>query len=196
MTAVPARARTIAVLAIVAGGGGALIASTQPWLDVVVTDAHASLWVTGSDAMALLAPLSLAALALGLALALVGRVFRYVFAVLALILGLGLIVGTAAVAVGIPVDAYAAAVTETTGLSGADTVRDAVTGITVTGWPVLAVFGGCAVVAGGAWTLTTAHLWPVGGRRYAPDAESPVGSRSHDAVDDWDDLSRGEDPTA
>ena len=54
--------------------------------------------------------------------------------------------------------------------------------------------------AAGAFTLATAHRWRGAGRRYRTDAPSAVPaaqatSRPHDAIDDWDDLSRGEDPT-
>ena len=57
----------------------------------------------------------------------------------------------------------------------------------------------------GVFVLATAHAWSRTGRRYRTDeVERPAaasGSRPHDAagsraIDDWDDLSRGEDPTA
>lgn len=192
------RARTLSVLAILLGGALALISSTQTWLSVTlvqVTDEP--LAVPGADAVALLAPLSLAALALGLALSIVGTVLRYVFGVLAVAIGLALIVSCARIAAEVPVDAVAAAVTTATGLSGTETVARLVAAITETPWPWITVSAGALVAVGGGFTLATAHRWRGAGRRYRTDPAAAVasGSRPHDAIDSWDDLSRGDDPT-
>ena len=51
----------------------------------------------------------------------------------------------------------------------------------------------------GTVTLVTAHRWRAGGRRYQRDATpagAATGSRPHDAIDSWDDLTHGADPTA
>lgn len=82
------RSRLLCVLAIIVGGAIALIGSTQTWLTVTLNaGAVEPLDVPGASALPLLAPLSLAALALGLALTVVGRVLRYVFGVLATVIG-------------------------------------------------------------------------------------------------------------
>ncbi len=60
------RARSTAVLAMLAAGALGVIASTQTWIDVTLDDgAQQTLAVAGADALPVLTPLSLAALALG-----------------------------------------------------------------------------------------------------------------------------------
>ncbi|RKS89506.1 tryptophan-associated transmembrane protein [Microbacterium sp. AG790] len=201
-----ARARSYAVLAIIAGGALAIISSTQTWLDVALdAGATASLTVAGAKAFTLLAPLSLAALALGLALTVVGRVLRYAFGAVAVVIGATLLVGAARVAIEHPVDAVAAAVTTATGLSGTEAIAGLVAGIASTPWPWLTVAAGALIGAGGILTLATSHRWRGSGRRYRTDAASAsttpaasaaAASRPHDAIDSWDDLSHGDDPTA
>lgn len=193
------RARTIAVLAILVGGALALVSSTQTWLTVsLVQIQDERLAVAGADAVALLAPLSLAALALGLALSIVGTVLRYVFGVLAVAIGAAVLVLSARLAVEVPVDAVAAAVTTATGLSGTETITRLIASIGETPWPWLTAVAGALVAVGGGFTLATAHRWSGAGRRFRTGtAPTPAaGSRPHDAIDSWDDLSRGDDPTA
>jgi len=201
------RFRSLSVLAILIGGGVALIASTQTWLDVTLRGTTGGpLPVPGASALPLLAPLSLAALALGLALSIIGVVLRYAFGILAVAIGVVLATGAIRIAVDTPVDAVATPVTETTGLAGLEAIRALVEDITATPWPALTAVAAVAVVAGGVLTVATAHRWSGAGRRYRTDAPAtgatPAsagaagGSRPHDAIDSWDDLSRGDDPTA
>jgi len=194
------RARLLAVLASLVAGGAAVISSTQTWLDVTLDDGAAHvLAVPGAAAVPVLAPLGLAALALGLALTIVGRVLRYIFGAIAVAIGVLLLTLSWPVAVDPPVTAVAATVTETTGLSGTAAVSALVAGITVTPWPWVTVAAAVVLVLGGIWTLVSAHRWKGSGRRYRTDAavaSGPAASRPHDAIDSWDDLSRGTDPTA
>lgn len=196
------RARLLSVLAILAAGAVGVMSSTQVWLDVMLADgATEPLSVTGADAVALLTPLSLAALALGAALSIVGPVLRYAFGVLTLALGASLLALTWRVAVDPPVDAVTSAVTASTGITGAAAVADLVVSITATPWPAITLVAWVVLLAAGAFVLATARAWGSADRRYrteAPQAEptrGAGGSRPHDAVDSWDELSRGEDPT-
>lgn len=200
------RTRTLAVLAIVLGGAIGIVSSTQPWLQVTLAGGgHPVLPVPGASAVAVLAPLSLAALALGLALSIVGVALRYAFALLALAIGGALSIAAARIATQHPLDAVAATVTEATGLSGIAAIEDLVSTVAGTAWPWLALVGGALVVAGGVVTLVTARSWRTASGRYraTPAAESagPAGPRphdavTHDAIESWDGLSRGDDPTA
>ncbi|MFT4214716.1 MAG: Trp biosynthesis-associated membrane protein [Microbacterium sp.] len=198
-----ARARTIAVLAIVAGGAVSVISSTQTWLDVTLeAGATTSLAVPGATAFPLLAPLSLAALALGLALTVAGRVLRYVFGVIAVAIGSTLLFAAARIGFAVPLDAAASAVTEATGLAGDAALAQLVDALVPTPWPFVASVAGLAVAVGGLLTLASGHAWRSAGRRYRTDAV-PAGTapRPHDslrdrAIDSWDDLSHGDDPTA
>jgi len=194
------RARLLAVLAIVVAGGTAVISSTQTWLDVTLTGtAGDALAVPGTAAVPVLAPLGLAALALGLALTIVGRVLRYVFAVVAVAIGGLLLTLTWPVASDPPVTAVASTVTEVTGLSGTEAVSALVAQIAATPWPWVTLIAAAVLSLGGVWTVVSGHRWKSAGRRYRTDAAStagPASSRPHDAIDSWDDLSRGTDPTA
>ncbi len=193
------RLRTLSVLLILVGAAVALIGSTQTWVDVVLRGgAFEPLHVAGASVVPLLAPLSLAALALCLALTIVGPVLRYVFGALGVVIGAGLAAGAWRIVAETPVDAVASAVTEATGLAGAATVGGLIDSMTLTPWPVLTLAAAVMVIAGGALTLITAHRWPGAGRRFrtSPTTAAATGSRPHDAIDSWDDLSRGEDPTA
>ncbi|BDV30561.1 Trp biosynthesis-associated membrane protein [Microbacterium terricola] len=197
-----ARARSLAVIALVAVGALGVISSTQTWLTVTLSDgAQHELTVPGASAIPVLAPLSLAVLALGAALSIVGRVLAHVFGALAVVLGGVLAVLTWQVAFQQPIGAVTSVVTEATGIAGADAVGELVAGIVPTPWPAVTLVGWVVLVAAGVLIVATAHRWRRGGRRYRTDApaEAPAaasGSRPHDAIDDWDDLSRGDDPTA
>lgn len=190
------RGRSTAVVAFLLAGAVGIISSTQTWLSVVRADAGEPILVPGADALALLAPLSLAVLALGAALALVGRALRYVFGTLALLAGALLTWWTAEIVFTAPVSAVAATVTETTGLAGGTAVSDVIASITPTFWPAMALAGWVLLIVASVFTLLTANRWKSGGKRFRTDAtahseaEGPV-----DSIDSWDDLSRGTDPT-
>lgn len=200
------RARTLAVVAAVLGGGLAVIGSTQPWLEATLRDgARAVLPVPGTAALPLLTPLGLAALALGLALSIVGPVLRYLFGAIGILIGGALAWESVRVAVTTPPAAVVTVVADATGLSGVAAVETLVESITATAWPWIAALGAVLVFAGGVLTLATARSWGGSDRRYRTDAAGPAsvagaaGSRPHDAhdpIDSWDDLSRGSDPTA
>ena len=194
------RARLIAVVALVACGAVLVISSTQTWLTVVLDDgaAHA-LEVPGASAIPVLAPLGLAVLALGGALSIVGPVLRYAFGGLTVLIAGVLGWLTAQVALSHPIGAVASTVTEATGITGEGAVSELVSSITATAWPAVTLVATFALLVAGVFTLATAHTWRGSGRRYrtedGPQPAAAAGSRPHDAIDSWDDLSRGEDPT-
>lgn len=191
------RGRLLAVLAIVFGGALAIISSTQTWMDVALrAGATDPVPVPGAAAVTLLAPLSLAALALGLALTVVGRVLRYAFGAIAVFIAVALCVQALRVGFTLPIDAIAGTVTTTTGLTGNGAVASLVVSITPTVWPYLTGIAGAIIGLGGVLTLATGHAWASGGRRYQTADGAAPASRPHDAIDSWDDLSRGDDPTS
>lgn len=198
-----ARARLFAVLATVLAGAIGVISSTQTWLVVTLDDgAGAQLAVPGASAIPVLAPLSLAVLALGGALSIVGLVLRFIFGVLTIAIATTLGVLTAQVVIAPPTAAVTATVTTSTGITGVEAVAELVLRIDQTPWPVLTLVAWVVLLAAGLFTLATARRWRGTGRRYRTDAAPPVAptagaaaSRPHDAIDSWDDLSRGDDPT-
>ena len=195
------RARLLAVVTTVACGALGVISSTQTWLAVVLDDGAAhTLEVSGAAAIPILTPLSLAVLALGAALSIVGLVLRYLFGGLSIVIGAVLTWQTARVAIEHPIGAYASVVTDATGIAGDASVAQLVASVSATAWPVVTLAAWAVLVLAGAFTLATARGWAGTGRRFRTDDTArragAAGSRPHDAIDDWDDLSRGEDPTA
>jgi hypothetical protein len=192
------RARLIAVALTVLAGAITVIASTQTWLAVTLADgSNEQLEVAGAAAVPVLAPLGLATLALGGALSIVGTVLRYVLGVLGVAIAATLAALAARIASTAPVDAVAGTVTTATGIAGTDAVADLVSSIGVTAWPVLTLVAQIVLAVAAVFTLATAHAWRTGaGRRYRTEVQAPPATARQDAVDSWDDLSRGDDPTA
>lgn len=188
------RARLLAVLGVLAGGALGVIGSTQTWLIATLRDG-AELTVPGAAAIPVLTPLSLAVLALGGALALVGRAARWVLSAVAVAIGAVLVWQIAALLADAPVAAVSGTVTEATGISGVAAVGELVAVIDTTPWSTVGLAGAALIVAAGAAALATGHRWHSAGRRYVTEHASRPGDGPLDAVDSWDDLSRGDDPT-
>ncbi|MFD6699132.1 MULTISPECIES: Trp biosynthesis-associated membrane protein [unclassified Microbacterium] len=187
------RAKSSSLLLILLAGGIGILSSTQTWLTVTRADGGEALDVAGNAALPVVAPLSLTALALCAAIALVGPVLRRVFAAIAVAVGALMLVLTTRILFQHPLDAVSPALTKATGLAGNTALAAIVDGIAVTAWPWAALVGWILLVLGGGLALATAGRWRSGGRRYrtAPTPhDGPV-----DAVESWDDLSRGTDPT-
>ena len=191
------------VLAVIVASGIALLAWTQVWATVrLAADGTTQqvLDVSGSIAAPGLTALALAGLALAGALTIAGVVIRIILGLLEVLLGVSVIL-SAALAVFDPVGASAAAVTAATGLAGADSTRAAVSGAALTFWPFLALAAGLLMVIVGLLVCITAKRWPGPTKRYDTTRFEPVTdaatgqTRPRDAVDDWDGLTRGDDPT-
>lgn len=203
------RMKLPAIVATIVGAGLALLSWSQTWFEVELADAAASstgdvIAVPGSVASPALAALGLAGLALVAALAIAGPVLRMVLGVLEAVLG-GCVLLAAGLSAGDPIGAVSPAVTDATGVSGSGPTAELVAASVPTAWPAAAFLGGILLVAAGVVVLATGLRWPASSRRYrtarlveADAASSAVrGGRaaSDRAVDDWDELSRGDDPT-
>jgi uncharacterized membrane protein (TIGR02234 family) len=198
-----ARMKLPAILGILVGSGLALLSWSQTWFTAVLVDgasssASATLEVGGPAASPALSALALAGLALAGALAIAGPVIRIVLGLLSAVLG-GCIVLAASLSIADPVAAVSSSVAEATGVAGAASTAALVAEVTASPWPAVAVAGGILVMLAGLAVLVTARAWPTsrrygGGARVEADggAEAPPSDR---AVDAWDDLSRGDDPT-
>lgn len=200
-----ARMKLPAIVGSVVGSGLALLAWSQTWFDLVLASgagAHVNaevIPVPGSVASPALAALGLAGLALAAALALAGPAIRVVLGVLEVVLG-GCLVLAASLALADPVVAVSASVTEATGVAGDGPTADLVGTAVATLWPVVAIVGGVLVLAAGVLVLATGTRWPVSSRRYRSGLEPADAARggrgaSERAINDWDELSRGDDPT-
>ncbi|BDZ52970.1 Trp biosynthesis-associated membrane protein [Agromyces marinus] len=197
------RVKLASIVGILLGSGLALLAWSQPWFEVVLASgatsaAGTSLSVTGQVAAPALSALALAGLALGGALTIAGPLIRVVLGLLGAVLG-GCIVLAASVAIADPIAAVSASVAEATGVAGGDPTAELVAQANASAWPAVAVAGGAIVVLAAVWALVTARSWPAsrrhGGVRLAADGRGGAAGVSDRAVDDWDDLSRGDDPT-
>ncbi|KRF31298.1 Trp biosynthesis-associated membrane protein [Yonghaparkia sp. Soil809] len=194
----PRRVRALALLAPLVVAALTLLAWTQPWVDAVL-DGDRSVTAAGDVAAPALPALALAALALVAALALSGPVFRVVLGILLALLS-SAILTSAAIALGDPVGAASAAVTELSGVDGEESVRAIVEAAVLTVWPPVALLAGIVGILAGVGVAATARRWPDRVRKYdavrASPAEDPASEGRADRLDAWDALSDGRDPTA
>ena len=213
----PARIRSSVVLAGLVFSGLAFVAWTQSWLAVVFVDGT-SVEVPGDAAAPGLAALSLAALALFASLTIAGPRVRAILAVLAI--GIGALVAGSGIGVLVnPISAAASTVTRVTGVAGANSVNSLVASIVATPWGVVAIAAGACLILTGTAILLTGWRWPRATRKYGAQGSESVGrakatsdvqisstnvSQQSDlnenvafrsSIDDWDSLSKGDDPT-
>ncbi|AZS40543.1 hypothetical protein CVS54_01877 [Microbacterium oxydans] len=189
------RGRALSVSGFLLAGAIGIISSTQTWLTVERADAGEAILVPGASALVLLAPLSLAVLALGAALSIAGKPVRLVFGVLAAATAVFLGWSTLQLLLSEPFDAVGATVTEVTGLAGGMAIHEVVASIVPSAWPYIALVGWAILLAASVVVLTTWRGWKAGGRRYRTDRVDVPHDGPVDAVDSWDELSRGTDPT-
>lgn len=190
------RLKGILIVVTLAASGIALMTWTQSWFSLTFTqETHAgsSVDVPGEAAGPAVAALGLAGLALGGALAIAGRVLRVVFGVLEILIGASLIT-SAIVALSDPPAASAKTITEFTGVAGTEAAHDLVASSSATAWPIVAVAAGLLLAILGVAVAATSRRWPESGRKFDSPATEAHG-QTQDAVDSWDELSRGEDPT-
>lgn len=205
------RLKLLTIVVVVIGAGVGLAGATQTWFTVTLTKAAghtAPVIVSGADASPALTALSLAALALALAFAIAGRVARVIIGVIGVILG----ATVAFAAAGDPTRSTGVrdAISTATGITGNASVRALIGSVAASAWPALAIIAGILIGLGSIAALVTGGRWPGGSRRYdtvrfedadgqasaAPAKKKPEARPGDGAVDDWDELTRGEDPTA
>lgn len=193
------RSRRLAVLLVLAGALAALLSGTQRWVGAAVRDVPGTDTVSaaGGSVAAGVPALALVALAGAVVLLTAGPVARTLAAILLLAAGPGITV-LAVLVLADPAAALAPALTAATGTRGG-VARD----VAVTAWPVLAAVAGALVAAGAAVALARGRFWPGPSRRYERDgapsgaaAASTPAPTTRNELDDWNALSRGEDPTA
>ncbi|GAB3125681.1 Trp biosynthesis-associated membrane protein [Glaciibacter psychrotolerans] len=219
------RLKLLHILTIIVASALALLAWTQTWVVVTLSTQAGSdllLNVDGSVAAPALTALALAGLALAGALTIAGTIIRIILGFLEALLGFS--VGLAVFeAVTDPAAASSAAVTAATGIAGHESVVAGVSSADLTFWPYLALVAAALMLVTGVSVIITVGRWPGPTTRYqavrlepvpaTPDAPRAAATAAdadaetaaavdavdhpsgHDSVGDWDDLSRGEDPT-
>ena len=180
----------VAVLAALAVFG----TTTQTWIHVSFEQEQvqqANLSIPGSKAAVAVSALALVALAGALATSIAGRVARIITSAIVLLGAAGII----AVVVGVLADPSGAAMAEVGKATG---VVGVASNATTTWFPVAAVAASAVLAAAAALILWVGRGWNV---RTKYDAAPSSASRSAssgpvDEIDSWDQLSRGDDPTA
>lgn len=187
------RGRAVAFVVLL---GGALFALTLPvWArgDAATPVGSEAVAVSGSVAVPGVASAALVVLVSGLVLALSGRLTR-ALAVLGVIGGGGLGAVAAADFLGDPEPALLRAAGDATGV--AQLTGDAV----VTAFPTIALVLAVLIGIVGVALPFLMGRWQRVGRRYEvagePAADTAAPSGRTRAIDDWDALSRGDDPSA
>ncbi|UNX56154.1 Trp biosynthesis-associated membrane protein [Georgenia sp. TF02-10] len=186
-------ARRTVVLAALVLAGLLLAVGALPWADGQAPTVLAvePVSVSGTTAVPALAGAALVAGAAALAAGLGRRVAVTVAGVALLAAGVG-----AAVAVAdFLADPAAPLLAAAAELSG---VRQLQGLATTTPWPYAAVVLAVGLAGVGVVTLVVGRRWAVAGRRYERPARprTPAADERTRAMDDWDALGRGEDPTA
>lgn len=187
--------RRIKLLVILAGAALAVLTLaswTQVWISLTIESTQ-PVEVTGEVAAPALTALALAELALLGALAIAGPFFRVVLSVIEALIGVT-IVYAAILAISAPVTASARSVSDATGVAGSDAIAELVTGATLSAWPFLALIAGAGIAIVAIVTIVTTRRWPGSTRKYQSVRLEPA-ARERTAVDDWDSLSGGDDPT-
>lgn len=174
----------------------AMLAWTQTW--VIAHIGVNPVEIDGAAAAPALSALALAGLALGGALTIAGPVFRIVLGVLEVLLGLSVVLASFTPILD-PAGAAIASVSTLTGVAGDNSVLALITDATTTLWPWVGVVSGVLFAAAGIGVLLTSRRWPGPGRKYQAvrmeNADAPPQSAKDTAIDNWDELSRGSDPT-
>ena len=216
----PRRLKLVLLLTILGASALAMLAWTQVWVhaEVGLPDAGTQvLQIDGAIAAPALTALALSGFALAGALTIAGRLIRIVLGALEVLLGVSVFLA-AFLAVSDPSRASAAAVTAATGIAGHESIALSVLGTIVTPWPFVAMGAAVIMAATGVAVVLTSARWPGPTRKYqavrfepvaSPDGSVPASTLSgrapagsteepapSDSVGDWDDLSRGDDPTA
>ena len=185
------RLQTILVLVIL--NAVVLLTWTQPWYTLGLTDGT-SILVAGDVAAPALTALALSGLALAGALTIAGVFFRVVLGVLQSLLG-ALVITSAALALADPVSAGAAAITASTGVTGAESLATLVSSVFMSALPATALGAGVALVVVGLLTAVFARRWPSASRRFSA-VQSETGGHQRSTIGDWDALTGGDDPTS
>lgn len=188
----PRRLKLALLLAGVALSGVVFLGWTQEWFAVALIDGP-TLSVAGDVAAPALSTLALTCLVLIGALSIAGPFFRVVLGVLQVLLGATMLL-SGVLALSDPVQASAASISDATGIAGAAPVAALVSAVAVSPWPWLSTAAAALVALTGVAVVVTGRRWPGSSRKYSPVRLEPAAERS--AVDDWDSLSDGGDPTS
>ncbi|PSL39497.1 putative membrane protein (TIGR02234 family) [Labedella gwakjiensis] len=194
----PKRLKSLSILAVLVVSGLVFLIWTRTWFVFEVTADQTegvAVEATGESAAPALAALGLAGLAAGAALSIAGRLFRVVLGSLVGLIGASVVL-SAVLAIIDPIASSSSAISTATGIAGRDSIAAVVDSVDTSPWPALGVVVGALLVLIGVVVVATAGRWPGPSRKYdAVRFEHADDGAPLDAVDSWDELSRGDDPT-
>jgi uncharacterized membrane protein (TIGR02234 family) len=182
----------------VAAALAAFGSTTQTWLSVALPQASVqtpSIQVPGSDAATAVTAFALVGLAAALAASIAGRIARWIIAVILTVAGAGIVLSSLAVSMD-PAGAAAPAIGEALGVTSQDGAT-----VTATAMPWMAALAGLFLVVCAVWLLIAGRGWRAARRYENRRQQSGAGKGSAktdtnaDEIDNWDSLTRGEDPT-
>lgn len=192
------RLKSLSILAVLVVAGLVFLTWTRTWFVFEVTAGQTegvTVEATGETAAPALAALGLAGLAAGAALGIAGRVFRVILGSLTVLIGASVVL-SAVLALSDPIGTSASAVSTATGIAGRESLDGVVGSVETSPWPSLAIVVGALLALAGALVVATSSRWPGPSRKYdAVRLEHADDGAPLDAVDSWDELSRGDDPT-
>lgn len=202
------RAKLTLIFAPVVLAAIVLGAWTQSWFSVTISDGQL-LEVGGEKAAPALSALALSQLVLLGALAIAGPFFRVVLAVIQALIGFTLVL-SAVIPLRDPVAASESVISDATAVAGHDSVAQLVRSVTAGPFAAVTIVAGVLIVVAAVGVLATTRSWPGSSRKYQALRTIPAGSGEgvdagiseesgpieRNAVDDWDALSGGNDPTS
>ena len=190
----PAREKYALVLADLALAALLLLIGSFTWVHIVFVPGALpfdQLDRTGLAILPSLVALSLASLVVGATLTIAGRTFRRVLGLVQVLLSVGIVASIATV-IAEPIATSSTEIAAMSGVSGdAQRALIASADLSVAVW--LAIIAAALQVVVGAIIVVRSGRWPRSGARYEQAAPA---TKADDAVSEWDDLSRGDDPTA
>ncbi|MGP5687710.1 Trp biosynthesis-associated membrane protein [Glutamicibacter ardleyensis] len=167
--------------------------ATRTWITVDVESGTVQvpqIIVAGSTAAASVTAVCVAVLAGALALLIAGKIARYVIGVITVLAGASVITsGISALAN--PQAAAASTVAEATGLT------TSAGEYAVSVWPTITVLAGVIIVLQGLLVLVISGRWKKSSKydRKVSTAGQPPADAQSRGISDWEQLSKGEDPT-
>jgi hypothetical protein len=196
------RTKYLLLAAVVIVAALTLLAATQQWISLVVDSGGAptTLDVGGQKAAPALSALSLSSFALAGALSIASRFLRVVLGVLQVLLGLCIFWSAFAVVTD-PISSAASVISDHTGVGGASSVAALVNSFSVSFWPTAALILSVLAALLGVAIIVDQRRWPNSGAKYSAvrlepvKAAEPVEPADRNAGDDWDQLTKGADPT-
>ena len=184
------RSRTVVLAGLALLGALVMLTWTQRWFTITLPD-DSTVEVLGSDAAGALAALALSVFALVAALSIASVFVRRILGVVAAAVGVAIVVVSNSTLAD-PALSSSELVTQSTGISGSDSVRALIVMVEGSVWSYTALVSGALIVLVGLLATLSAHRWPTATKKY----ERTNAVVADDPASQWDAQSRGIDPTA